>query len=229
MKSGSLVRVVWAMSFALPVVVAAAPGAANACGSAIYRAIEIREIEREDAGQLVAQAEQALSESKLNKAAAKAVQAFPALKIVKPGQLPLADRALRVMALASVRTGGGVSAGGFRGKETGERAGNLEWSVTVLRALNVKRPNNPSYQTDLGEALARVPAHHEEAAKLLGDLAARDLLTTAEGYAALARIRAEAGDNAARDEAVKRCEAMSKAPRLCAVPAGAVAAVAGQT
>ena len=223
MKSGSLVRVVWAMSFVLPVAAAVtgAPGTASACGTAVYREIDT-------SAQLVAQAEQALSEGQFNKAAAKAVQAYPALKIVKPGQVPLADRALRIMALASVRTDGSVNVGGFKGRTAGDRATNLEWSIDALRGLNAKRANNPSYQTDLGEALAKVPAYRAEAVKLLGELAAKDLLTSAEGYAALARLRAENGDNTARDEAVKRCEAMSKTPRLCAVPAGAVA-VTGQT
>ena len=221
MKSGSLVRVVWAMSFVLPLAVAAAPGAASACGTAVYREID-------DNAQLVAQAEQALSEGRYQKAAAKAVQAFPALKIVKPGTVPLADRALRILALASVRSDGGVTANGFRTKSAGDKSANLDWSVETLRGLNAKRVNNPSYQTDLGEALAKIPAHHAEAQKVLGELAAKDLLTSAEGYAALARLRAESGDTAARDEAVKRCEAMSKTPRVCAVPSAAVAA-AGQT
>ncbi len=220
MKSGSLVRVVWAMSFVLPVAMAAAPGAASACGTAVYREIDSN-------SQLVAQAEQALSDGKLNKAAAKAVQAFPALKIVKPGSVPLADRALRILALASVRSDGGLNLGGFKGNTAGDRAANLEWSVATLRGLNAKRANNPSYQTDLGEALSKLPGGQEEAKKILGELAAKDLLTSAEGYAALARLRAESGDAAARDEAVKRCEAMSKTPRVCAVPAAVAAG--GQT
>ena len=51
MKSGSLVRVFWAMSFVLPVAVSAAPGAASACGTAVYREID-------SSAQLVAQAAQ---------------------------------------------------------------------------------------------------------------------------------------------------------------------------
>ncbi len=220
MKSGSLVRLVWAMTMVLPVAVAAAPGAAVACGGEVY-------YERDSNTQLVAQAEKALSEGKLDRAAYKAIQAYPALKIVKPGTLPLADRALRIMALASVRHDGAVNAGGFKGASAGDRSANLEWSVDVLRALEARRANNPTFQTDLGEALAKVPAHRAEAAKVLEELAAEDLLTSAEGYAALAGIRAESGDAAARDEAVKRCETMTKTARVCAVPA--VSAGTGQT
>jgi hypothetical protein len=221
MKSGEWVRVVWALSVVLPVAAAASPGEAVACGTAVYREIDSNT-------QLVAQAEQALSEGNLRRAADKAVQAFPALKIVKAGSVPLADRALRIMALANVRSDGGVVTNGFAAKNAAERAANLEWSIATLRRLSAKRENNPSYQTDLGEALSKVPAYHDEARKVLGELASRDLLTSAEGYAALARLRAESRDAAARDEAVKRCEAMSKTPRVCAVPPGAVAA-GGQT
>jgi len=222
MKSGSLVRVVWAMSVPLPFAAVAAPGAASACGTAVYREIDSN-------AQLVSQAEQALSEGKLQRAAVKAVQAFPALRIVKVGAVPLADRAMRIVALASVRGDGALQVGGFNGATAADRAANLEWSIKVLRGLDAKRLHNPSYQTDLGEALSKVPAYQAEARKILDELAAKDLLTSAEGYAALARLRAESGEASARDEAVKRCEAMTKTPRVCEVPAAAAVAVAGQT
>jgi hypothetical protein len=222
MKSGTLVRMVLALGAVLPAVAVGVPSTANACGTAVYREID-------SSAQLVAQAEQALSDGGFQKAASKAVQAFPALKIVKPGTLPLADRALLILALASVRADGGIAANGFRGKSAADRTANLEWSVATLRSLNAARENNPSYQTDLGEALAKLPAYHTEAQKVLGELATKDLLTSAEGYAALARLRAEGGDAAARDEAVKRCEAMSKTPAVCVVPAAVASANASQT
>jgi hypothetical protein len=222
MKSGAMFRMVLAMGVVLPAVAVGVPSTADACGTAVYREIDTN-------AQLVAQAEQALSDGNFQKAASKAVQAYPALKIVKTGTLPLADRALRILALASVRADGGIAANGFRGKAAADRTTNLEWSVATLRSLNAARENNPSYQTDLGEALAKLPAYHAEAQKVLGELAAKDLLTSAEGYAALARLRAEGGDAAARDEAVKRCEAMSKTPAVCVVPAAVAAANAGQT
>lgn len=221
MKSGTLVRAMWAVGFLLPVGVAAAPGQATACGTAVYREID-------DNAQLVSQAEQALGGGKQAQAAIKAVKAFPALRIVKPGTLPLADRALRILALATTRSDGGLTVGTMRGTSAADRAANLEWSIATLRVLSEKRGNNPSYQTDLGEALAKVPAHAAEAKKILGELADKDLLTSAEGYAALAKLRAESGDAPAREAAVKRCEAMTKTPKICEVPAAAAPA-AGST
>lgn len=214
MKSDSLVRVIWAVAFVLPAAIAAAPSQASACGTAVYREID-------NNAALISQAETALSQGKHALAATKAVQAFPALKIVKPGTLPLADRALRILALASTRSDGNVTAGAMKAATAADRTANLEWSIKTLRKLSAKKLNNPAYQTDLGEALARVPAHHEEAMKILGGLSDKDLLTSAEGYAALARLRAEKGDAGARLAAVKRCEAMTKTPKICDAPAAA--------
>ena len=214
MKSGSLVRVVWAMSFLLPAAISAAPGQASACGGEVYREIDSNT-------QNVAQAERALGEGKQGKAAIRAVRAFPALKIIKPGTLPLADRALRILALASVRADGGITVGTMTGRTATDRAANLEWSIDTLRTLTAKRAGNPALQTDLGEALAKVPAHQDEARKILGELADKDLLTTAEGYAALARLRSSKDEATAREALVKRCESMTKTPKICAVPASA--------
>jgi hypothetical protein len=202
---------VGAVALVVPVVVAAIPGDARACGSAVYYS-EVRSAPRNAPNRslLISQAEQDLSEGKNQKAAVKALLAFPALKIVKPGTLPLSDRALRTLALASVRAEG-----------TSEPSyASLTWSVQVLRALNAQHDNNPSYQSDLGEALAKHPRGREEALMILNHLADKDLLTSAEAYAALARMKAEGGDKEGRDALVKRCEAMTKTPeKVCAVPA----------
>jgi len=207
----------WAAALAVPVALAGAPGDASACGGEIYR-------EMDSSTQIVARAEQLLVEGKYQQAVAKAIQAYPALKIVKPGTLHLADRGLRIIALSSVRAEGSISGGNFRSGTAADRSANLEWSVATLRTLNGLRANNPSYQTDLGEALSKVPVYHAEASKILEELASKDLLTSAEGYAALARLRAEAGNGAGRDEAVKRCEAMTKNARVCETPEGSTPA-----
>jgi hypothetical protein len=219
------VPVVWAVGLVVPMAVA--PGDARACLSAV--AIEVREQAPKGpearATQLVAQAEQDLSEGKHAKAATKAIAAFPVLQATQHGP---AGRALRVVALAVVRTDGAVNPGNLRSSAATDRATNLAWAAQTLRDLNVRHPNNPSYRTDLGEALSRVPAERGEAARILGDLAAKDLITSAEGYAALARLRAASGDKVARDAAVARCEAMTKNPSVvCAAPV--VTTGAGQT
>lgn len=198
----------WAAAVVVPLGLAGAPADANACGGEVYR-------EMDSNTSLVAQSESLLQQGQYNKAIAKAVQAYPALKIIKPGTLHLTDRGLRIIALASVRADGGISGGNFKATE---KAANLEWSIAALRGLNAQRANNPSLQTDLGEALSKVPAYHAEASKLLEDLAAKDLVTSAEGYAALAKLRAEAGNAAGREEALKRCENMTKNAKVCAAP-----------
>jgi hypothetical protein len=212
------------MALLVPALVALAPADAGACGSAVYLEGGIGGPGPAQASStaLVAKAEQELSDGKPSKAALSAVAAFPALRILKVGRLALADRAMRAMALATVRSNGAPSVPGFPAATDAQRAANLEWSIRVLGGLNARRANNPSYQTDLGEALAKVPDHKDQALSLLGHLAEKDLLTSAEGYAALARLRAEAGDKASRDALVQRCEAMTKTPAVvCNVPAAA--------
>lgn len=208
MKSSSLVRVVWAMGFLLPAAVAAAPHEASACGSAIRRAVDVKAMR-------ISEAEQQLGNGLHSKAAAKAVEAFPAIKTAEVGANAISDRALRILALANVRTNGAPGVAAFPGSSAAQRTANLTWSIDTLRALNAKRANNPTFQTDLGEALAKVPKHQAEAAKILSELASKDLMTSAEGYAALARLRAESGDAAGREAAVKRCEGMAKIPKTC--------------
>ena len=183
---------------------------ANACGSAIG-------IETDDHTMLVSQAERALGDGKYLAAAVDVAQTFPGLKLYKAGTGPLADRSLRILSLAVTRSNGAVNVAGFSSKTDADKAKNLEWAVTTLRALNAKRPNNPSLQSDLGEAMSRVDKDKDEAQKLLGGLADKDLLATAEGYAALAKLRAS--DKTASEAFLKRCQAMTKSQKVCALSA----------
>src|SRR6185437_10137843 len=128
MKSGKRVWAVWAVALALPFAAAAVPGTASACGFAVRRAVD-------SSAQLVAKAEQSLSDGNYATAAARAVKAFPAIKIIKAGNLPLADRALRIVALASVRSDGGIGPTASQTTNGAERGANLQWSVDALRGL----------------------------------------------------------------------------------------------
>ena len=190
---------------------------ASACGTAIREVVD-------NHAMLVSSAEKQLNDGKFEAAAAEVSNAFPGLKLWKPGTGPLADRGLRILAMAVARKNGGLTVGAFQGVERrSRRPDNLEWSVATLRGLNAKRPNNPALETDLGEAMSKVEKYRPEAQAILGKLADKDLLASAEGYAALAKLKANAGDANGREAALKRCAAMTKtAAKVCDVPVAKV-------
>ncbi|MFO0739003.1 MAG: hypothetical protein U0270_24115 [Labilithrix sp.] len=178
--------------------------------------------------QEIARAEKAL-ESNQNTEAAKTVLAnFSNVRGVTAGDNPLETRALRVFALAVVRSNGVVNernSGSWSSTEWTPTA-NLEWAIQSLREIDAKRPNDPTVQADLGEALSKLPRTQDESLKLLGGLAQKDLMGSPFAYAALAKIRETKGDTAGAQAAIKRCEEMSKVPGVCkpATPASTPAA-----
>jgi hypothetical protein len=175
--------------------------------------------------QEIARAEKAL-EAGQNLVAAKAIlTTFPRIRVATAGANPLETRALRVFSLAVVRSNGAVnekSTGVFSRDEWTPTA-NLEWAVQAIREIDAKRPNDPSVQADLGEALSKLAHNQAEGLKILQGLAQKDLMGSPHAYAALAKLRSESGDLAGAEAAIKRCEEMSKSPGVCkpAVPSKA--------
>lgn len=167
--------------------------------------------------QEIARAEKAL-EGGQNVVAAKAIlSTFPRVRSVNAGENPLETRALRVFALAVVRSSGAVSektAGAPSPAEWTPNA-NLEWAVQAIREINAKRANDPTVQADLGEALSKLAHGREEALGLLQSLAQKDLMGSPHAYAALATLRRDKGDVAGAEAATKRCEEMSRSPGVC--------------
>jgi len=156
-------------------------------------------------------------------AAIALAEAFPSLRYsgYTPAELPKRDaKVLRMMALAIARLDGKVEASGpFQATKPGMRALNVGWAIATLRELNAQRPNDPVLEAELGEALAHDKDQLAEALKILSRLAAKDVMGSARGYAALARIRQQTGDAAGSAEAAKRCRTMTKTPTICpAVP-----------
>jgi len=131
-----------------------------------------------------------------------------------------------VFALAVVRSNGDINekkAGVFSQSEWTPKA-NLEWAVQSLREIDQKRPNDPTVQADLGEALSKLPHTQAEGMKLLAGLAQKDLMGSPHAYAALAKMKSEKGDTAGAEAAIKKCEEMSKNPAVCKKPVAAAKA-----
>lgn len=173
--------------------------------------------------QEIAKAEKAL-EGGQNAAAARTIlTSFPKVRSASAGANPLETRAMRVFALALARSNGAINEKtlGIASRDEWTPTGNLEWAIAALREIDGKRPNDPAVQADLGEALSKVAHGQDEALKLLGNLAQKDLMGSPFAYAALAKIRSDRGDTAGAATAIKRCEEMSKQPGVCKPPAPA--------
>lgn len=176
--------------------------------------------------QEIARAEKSLENGSNLQAAQAILGTFPRIRVATAGSNPLETRALRVFALAVVRSNGEINekkAGVFSSSEWKPTA-NLEWAAQALREIDQKRPNDPTVQADLGEALAKLPANQPEAMKLLGGLAQKDLMGSPHAYAALAKMKSEKGDSAGAEAAIKKCEEMSKNPGICKKPVAAAKA-----
>ncbi|MBK9263953.1 MAG: hypothetical protein IPM54_29645 [Polyangiaceae bacterium] len=168
----------------------------------------------------LANAEKALRDGKIVAAAQSIVRMFPEIRTINPGKDGMLGRAQRTLAVALVRTDGAIDLDPtWRAKTPEQRAQNVTWAVSSLERLRTQRKNDPAVDTDLGEALAKVDGRQEEARGILQSLADRDLMATPQGYAALGRLQHQAGNAAARDAAIQRCNAMAKDAEICKVAA----------
>lgn len=193
---------------------------AVACGGEWYP--EVVQVDPRIHG--VAQAEKALSSGDRLAAAASVIRMMPHIKSLKSKPGSLVGRAERVLAVALSRSGGALPVaaevprevlGAWEGAKDGEASSNLAWSVDVLRRQSAAKADDVVLKTELGEAMARMPEHRDEARGLLEDLAKRDLIASPEGYAALAALRSQSGDADGQKLALKRCEAMAKSQDAC--------------
>lgn len=215
----------------VPVALAAMPTPADACGGAIFQERFIAP--KPTPPQLVAKGEKQLDEGAGQLALRQAKEAYSDLAKATPGKDPIKNRALRLAALATVRSGGELSVAPAKTTSTKDAWGDtvtralpveqtddakkqrLEWAIGTLRALNSNTPDSPSVEADLGEALASVPGHENEAFDRLSKLADKDLLGSPTAYAVLAKLRAQQGLTKKSVEAVQRCREMTRTPAVC--------------
>lgn len=215
----------------VPLAFAAMPTPADACGGAIFQERFIKP--KLTPPQLVAKGEQSLDDNKSTEAMKHAKSAYSQLASIKPSDDAVKNRALRLAALAVVRSGGAIGAeaapvtkhkdawGDTVTKslplpQTPEaKAARLTWALDTLRGLSERAGDSPTLEADLGEALATVPGHEREALQRLSKLADSDLLGSPTAYAALAKLRAQQGLTQKSVEAIERCKQMTRTPATC--------------
>jgi predicted Zn-dependent protease len=194
---------------------------ALACGGEWYPEVQV-----DPRIQGVDKAEDAFEGGKILLSAASVVRMVPHIKTLSPTKFKLIQRATRVLAVATARYDGALPfdkevpefvQGTWLGKTDADRKANLEWAAKALREI-AKVKDDPAAKTELGEALARLDDTRAEARTLLEDLAAKDLITSPEGYKALAQLRAKAGDDAGKRAALDRCRSMAHAAAVCEAP-----------
>ncbi|HHH30104.1 MAG TPA: hypothetical protein ENK57_17415 [Polyangiaceae bacterium] len=176
------------MALLLALGATAASDDAAACGNGVERRLHEHVM-------AIAKAERDVDAGKPRLAAKHVLNRYPQIRSQAIGRNGVADRALRVMARAVVRTGGGIDGGTrFPGSTDAECKENLNWALRVLHGFVNHNPVDAGAKADYGEALARVPERHVEARRVLSELAAKDLIGSAHAYAALAGLRRQAGE-----------------------------------
>lgn len=114
---------------------------------------------------------------------------------------------VRLMALAAVRSDGDVrSELGWSSATPRDRAANVAWGISRLRMIVAASAWDGRAKTDLAEALARSSKTEEEGRAMLEALDTANAILTPEAYAALAAVRAHAGDTTGADLATGECE-----------------------
>jgi hypothetical protein len=188
--------------------------------------IEARENEGDEAKvslpQETATAERQAEDGDLNGAVASILAAEPRISNASAGLRPDQDRALRIAARIIAR----ADRPPFPGFPSDDE--ETKWAYLQARKLKDAGPT-ASLLTDFGEIASRIPTERRDALSTLEDLEDRNVMASAFGYAALARMRAEAfKDSAAvagaplralaagkRQVAVMRCHRMTRVAPTC--------------
>jgi predicted Zn-dependent protease len=194
---------------------------ANACGGEWYPYVEIEQIDYRP--MVVGQAEKKIEKGELELAAGMIIRSMPHIKTLNPSKAKIVARAQRVLAVATIRNDGVLPIGDelpqriqstWLGNTAEDQRANLEWAVSSLEKIAESKADDPALQTELAEGLAKL-GKKDEAKTTLETLATKDLISSPEGWAALAELRGTSGDDAGKQAALKRCSAMAKEPEMC--------------
>ncbi len=211
----------FAASLTIGVICAVPVGESAACGNEVEYRVDPRI-------QLVAQADK-------NTAEGKHREALDSLNLVLPkrGDLPAGERVVQrayvVAALAVARSGGAYDLRGLAMEGEEGTAMAMNQAIAIAKHVYANGKDDNTVKTNYAEILSHAPEHAAEAKRILAELEGADLVTSAHGYAALARLRKDAGlgspawlshARAARERALvklekARCERMASAKGVC--------------
>lgn len=198
------------------VVLLTASRPAHACGNEVERVVRV-----DPTAQSVRKAERLLASGSYRAAAREVLATFPAAlqaehRDARPG---LFERGQRVLALATVRSGGALPLGrALAGRTAAQREAGLAWAAAILRVHHA-RAGGVLITSELAEALAQLPAERAEARTLLAELGDGDLLPTARSWALLAALERGFGDEVAAGRATRRCKEIAPSGDTCAIAA----------
>ena len=207
------------VALAMSVVSLLSTASAFACGGEWYPELQI-----DPRIHGVSEAERSMAKGDYVAAAGAVVRMMPHIKTLDAKSDPLVARAERVLAVSIARSNGKLGLeqevpseylGHWLGKTRADQDKSLAWSVGTLRSELSAKQDDPSLQTDLGEALSKLDSSKDEARTILESLAARDLVASPQGYKALAELRLQKGDEAGQQLAMKRCESMAVGSKVC--------------
>ncbi|MCC7385190.1 MAG: hypothetical protein IT384_25305 [Deltaproteobacteria bacterium] len=169
----------------LAVALLLAPAAALPCGNAIF-------LRTDEATQLVAKAEKAFEQRRYRRVLAlvDSIEGH-----IRDGNLR--RRVSTVYAAALVR------------------AGSPTRGVQGLRDVLEADRENATVEAYLAEGLSKLEHGRAEALEILTRLAERDLIADPEGYRALARLKALAGDAEGKAAAIAACARLSGSATRC--------------
>jgi hypothetical protein len=180
-----------------------------ACGNSYYHEVnpQVRQLQA---------AESSLTANALAGAGKLALELYPQTRQKTTAADPLEQRARRVLALVSVRTGGKwVQKDVLVDPGEQQRSANLDWSTAVLRGRYEQNKDQPAPAVELAEALALRDNTRAEAEKYLEQFAAKDLIGNPYAWVTLARLRQARGDAVGRDRALAKCRPLANDQSVC--------------
>lgn len=215
-----------ALALVAPVALLMAPTPADACGNSMRydrknAPVKIEPNKPERPQYTTLEAEEAFKKGDFKEAVRRAMIAHPTLerrsRSYKRSKSPELRRAAWIAAISLTRLNGGVeleaSADDISDDFTRRR--QLDWAVEALEWTVGQQGDDPRYRSYLAEALARGQGTRDRAREILAELAQKDLMPDAHGWATLAHLQGAAGDEDAAARATKRCAVIGSPGAAC--------------